>query len=106
MSVPVQSSNITTLYEELGFSGKYPGRDKKVLEAALKPTSFEVLFQGSPLPLSKADSPEAQSLAVRFCEKHLTGKTLWPENTHGGWPRWTTERPKYSTISTGRTQPC
>jgi|SRR6266536_991869 len=96
MSIPVQSGKISTICSELGFSGKYPGREAKILEAEFNNCELDSLSQGSPLPLWKADTREAQDLAVRFCEDNQRGQRLWPDDVQTRWPVWTVDRAKFA----------
>jgi hypothetical protein len=95
MPLQVQSSNVTKLCSELGFSGAYPGREENVLKGHTVGFPIESLSQGTPFPFFRADSLEAQQLAVQFCNENKRGQLLWPDNTHHGWPTWHSERPKY-----------
>lgn len=90
----IQSSNATKLCSELGFGGTYPSREEKVLTAHTLKFPTESLSQGTPFPFFKSDSIEAQQLAIQFCNEERRGETLWPDNTHNGWPTWSQERTK------------
>jgi hypothetical protein len=95
MSTPVQSSKISTVSSELGFSGKHPGREAKIFEAELNNCNLDTLSQGTPFPFWKADTPEAQNLAVHFCEDNHRGQRLWPDDVRKRWLAWTVDRTKY-----------
>ena len=95
MPLQVQSSNIASLCSELGFSGAYLGRDEKTLTAHTLEFPVESLSHGTPHPFWRADSLEAQLLAVQFCNVNQRGQLLWPDNTHQGWPTWRFDQPKY-----------
>jgi hypothetical protein len=94
MPQPVQSSNISNLCAQLGFNGEYPGREEKVLTAHTLDFPTESLHQGTPIPLFKADSSEAQELAIKFCSQNQRGQLLWPENKNNAWPSWSSDKSK------------
>lgn len=94
MSIRVQSSSVTKVCAELGFSGAYPDRDEKALTAHTHAFPVESLSQGTPFPFFKANSTEAQQLAVQFCNEGDRGQLLWPDTIHNGWPAWSAERAK------------
>lgn len=94
MSTSTQSSNLTNLYAELGFSKDLPGRDPTVIRKALTHCRLESLNEGIPRPYHKTDSQEAKDLAREFCERNQRAKGLWPDNPGGAWPSWSKDRKK------------
>jgi len=90
----VKQTTIAALCSELGFNGSYPGRNEKSLTYHTLAFPIDSLLKQEKLHPS-SDSPEAQRLAVEFCSEDHRGQTLWPDNTHQGWPTWRSESSKY-----------
>ncbi|KAE9372458.1 hypothetical protein N431DRAFT_457171 [Stipitochalara longipes BDJ] len=97
MPPSIRSKSLSQLYRDLGYCGKSPGRDRKVLDTVLGHCDLEILAQGSPLPLLKPDSKEAKALALQALNTSQRGAELWPDNTHGHWSNWSTRRKKHIT---------
>ncbi|KAE9372633.1 hypothetical protein N431DRAFT_466874 [Stipitochalara longipes BDJ] len=91
----IQTKNITTLCSELGFSKDLAGgRDPTILKAATIEFRKSFIQKGHHLPISTSVSPEAQHFALAFCQESNRGATLWPSNSNGSWPCWSSEQPK------------
>jgi hypothetical protein len=94
MPPAVRSKTLTQLYSDLGYCGKYPGREQKDLDNLLQYCELETLDAGSPLHLLKPDSKVAKALASQVLKSGQRGQNLWPNNAQGDWPSWSTRRKK------------
>jgi len=94
MPATVRSKTLAELYIGLGYSGELPGRRPSDLDAVLQHCDLGISAYGSPHPFNKPDSKEAKALARQTLSTNERGAALWPDNTHGSWPSWSTRRTK------------